>query len=213
MRTGLYKKRFPDQKSREGIWRVLASYFQRFVQENSTVLDIGAGRCELINNIKASKKIAIDANPDIMQYAAPEVKTIVTENLSSVPVKSDSVDVVFQSNLFEHLKKENIEHCLGEIRRILKHNGLIINLNPNMRYCVKDFWQFWDHITPMDDRAFAELLETMGFEIVMHKPKFLPYTTKSALPLSPLLAGIYVNLPLVKGVFGKQFLVVAGVKK
>lgn len=31
--------------------------------------------------------------------------------------------------------------------------GRLLILQPNVRYCGRDYWQFFDHITPVDDRA------------------------------------------------------------
>ena len=39
-------------------------------------------------------------------------------------------------------------------------------LQPNIRFCAKDYWMFFDHVTPIDDRAFVEGLEINGFEIL-----------------------------------------------
>ena len=40
-------------------------------------------------------------------------------------------------------------------------------------------------------------------------PRFLPYTTKSNVPKWPWLLGLYLRLPPVWHIFGKQCLVVA----
>ena len=40
------------------------SFFQKYIPEDSSILEIGVGYCEFINAIKAKKKIAFDVNPD-----------------------------------------------------------------------------------------------------------------------------------------------------
>jgi len=57
-------------------------------------------------------------------------------------------------------------------------------LQPNIRFCFKDYWMFFDHITPLDDRSLSEVLDGNGLKVVECKPRFLPYTTKSKLPKS-----------------------------
>jgi general stress protein 26 len=50
----IYKARFsPEERAKkEAIWRVLCSdFFQQYVKPDDTVLDVGAGYCEFINNI------------------------------------------------------------------------------------------------------------------------------------------------------------------
>ncbi len=67
-----------------------------------------------------------------------------------------TVDRVFISNFFEHIPREAIVSTLTEARRVLKPDGRLLVLQPNVRYCAKDYWMFFDHITPVDDRALAE---------------------------------------------------------
>jgi len=77
-------------------------------------------------------------------------------------------------------------------------------LQPNIRFCFKDYWMFFDHITPLDDRSLSEVLEINGFKVVECRPKFLPYTMKSKLPNSILLLKMYLKFPLIHRIFGKQ---------
>lgn len=70
----LYGNRFNEHErnQKERIWRVLCTdFFQRYVRPSDTVLDVGAGYCEFINNIKCASKIALDLNEDTQVYAAP----------------------------------------------------------------------------------------------------------------------------------------------
>ena len=66
---GLYASRFCDseKKAKDRIWKVLCkSYFQKYVPDDSVVIDIAAGYGEFINNINTNKngaKYAIDINP------------------------------------------------------------------------------------------------------------------------------------------------------
>ena len=62
---------------------------------------------------------------------------------------------MFISNFFEHISREVIVATLLEVRRVLKPNGQLLLLQPNVRFCGKDYWQFFDHITAVDDRAHA----------------------------------------------------------
>jgi len=126
----------------------------RFFPEDATVLEIGAGYCELINNIKAKKKIALDLNPDIKKFAGDDVEVIVASSTDMKEIRSEEIDVVIANNFFEHLSKEDIVRTIREINRVLKRGGKFIILQPNIRFCFKDYWMFFDHITPLDDRSF-----------------------------------------------------------
>lgn len=207
----MYRRRFSkDEGFRKAMYGVLCSeFYSRYVPENSLVLDVAAGYCEFINAIKAEGKIAVDANPDVKRHAAKGVRCIVSKSSDMGAIKSGSVDVVFVSNFFEHLPKEEIVLTIREIRRVLKVQGKLLVLQPNIRYAYKDYWMFFDHITPLDDRSLCEALEVNGFEIVECIPRFLPYTTKGSLPKSLLLLRAYLKIPLLWRLFGQQAFVVA----
>ena len=86
-------------------------------------------------------------------------------------------------------------------------------LQPNIRYCYRDYWMFFDHITPLDHHSLAEALETSGFRVVQSIARFLPYTTKSNLPKSRALVKAYLRLPVAWRLFGQQAFVVAEVNR
>jgi ubiquinone/menaquinone biosynthesis C-methylase UbiE len=192
------------------MWQVLCEeYFQRFIPADSTVLEIAAGYCEFINNISAKRRIAVDINKETLHKAHPEVEVIISASTDLSVIENDGVDVVFVSNFFEHISKEDIVQTVKECRRCLKSGGHLLILQPNIRYVQKDYWMFFDHITPIDDRALCELLEVIGFKIKLILPKFLPYTTKSRLPKSLGLLRIYLKLPILYKIFGGQAFIVA----
>lgn len=82
--------------------------------------------------------------------------------------------------------------------------GAVLILQPNIRYVYKQYWDFFDHHTPLSDKSVAEALKMAGFKIDKIYPKFLPYTTKSRLPKSNLLVKLYLRVPLVWQIMGKQ---------
>ncbi|PIY60377.1 SAM-dependent methyltransferase, partial [Candidatus Woesearchaeota archaeon CG_4_10_14_0_8_um_filter_47_5] len=102
----LYKARFTtaELKEKEMVWRILTThFFQRYIKKTDTVLDLGAGYCEFINNITCKKKIAVDFNPDVRHFAKKDVEIIIGESHNLSAIASESVDVVFVSNVFEHM--------------------------------------------------------------------------------------------------------------
>ncbi|MDR3297439.1 MAG: class I SAM-dependent methyltransferase, partial [Prevotellaceae bacterium] len=120
----LYQQRFHDkaQVEKNKLWRELCRhFFARYVGREDTVVDVAAGFCEFINNIDCRRKIAVDINTDVRRYAAPDVEVVnaASTDLSAIP--PNSVDVVFVSNFFEHISKEDmlttIEQCHKLLRR------------------------------------------------------------------------------------------------
>jgi SAM-dependent methyltransferase len=207
----LYSERFSDeQRARNAMWKVLCErYFQRWVDAGSTVLEIAAGQCEFINHIAAGRKIAIDLNPEFRRYVAADVDAHVCSSTAVPVVADESIDVVFVSNFFEHISKPDILATLREIRRVLRPGGRLLVLQPNIRFCGADYWMFFDHVTPLDDRSLEEALVLSGFSVEHRVVRFLPYTTKGRLPSGAALVKLYLRVPLAWRVLGQQSFVVA----
>lgn len=209
----LYTTRYTGiaQSTKDAIWGVLCRHFlQRFVPSGSTVLDIGCGHCEFINTIKAFKKYAIDIDPRVKQYAHQDV-TVFVQDAHRLPRKlHNSIDVVFMGCVLEHLpSKDAIIVLLGEIKRVLRPGGRLLILNPNIRFTTSEYWDYFDHLTPVSDRSMVEVLEALGFDIEVCLPRFVPNTLKDALPKSPLLVRLYLALPFLFPIFGKQMFIAA----
>jgi len=209
----LYQGRFSREElqKKNEVWKVLCgSFFQKYVSEEQTVLDVGAGYCEFINHIRCAKKFAVDPNADAVRHAAPDVKVFAAPatDLSFLP--EASVDTVFMSNLLEHMRsKEDVLKVLAEARRVLKSGQRVMILQPNVRFLCREYWDFFDHHIPLSDRSLAEALQLAGFQIEKIIPRFLPYTTKSRLPRGPVWVKMYLGMPWAWRIFGKQTFVVA----
>jgi 2-polyprenyl-3-methyl-5-hydroxy-6-metoxy-1,4-benzoquinol methylase len=199
-------------EKRNRLWSVLCSdFFQRFIRPDATVLDMGAGYCEFINNIRCGKKYALDVDESPTRYARKDVQVLVGESTeASALLKGEEVDVVFMSNFLEHIPtKDKLVLTLEEIRKILKPGGKLLMLQPNIRYCYKNYWDYFDHHIPLSDKSLEEVLKATHFTIRMIKPKFLPLTTKSRLPLNSWLVKLYLKIHLAQVILGKQMFICA----
>lgn len=207
----IYKRRFgPDLTFRARMWEILCRrYFQRFIAPSGTVLEVGAGYCEFINSIQAAHKIAVDLNPDTARYANPDIDVFQTSSTDMQAIASGSVDAVFASNFFEHITRDDILSTMREVARVLRPNGRFLVLQPNIRFCWRDFWMFFDHITPLDHHSLTEALEMSGFHAVRTVVRFLPYTTQGQLPKSLFMVHVYLTFPILWRFFGQQTFIVA----
>jgi SAM-dependent methyltransferase len=123
----------------------------------------------------------------------------------STKIARDSIDVVFCSNFLEHLPdKDTFLATLAEIRTVLRPGGRLLILQPNIRFVGGAYWDFVDHHLPLTDRTLVEACESLAYEIVEVIPRFLPYTTRSALPQSPWLVRLYLAFRPAWLVFGQQ---------
>lgn len=201
----LYGKRFEaEHQQRNDMWKILSKkFFQKYVSKDDTVLDIATGYGEFINNIRCKKKIACDINPDSKSFVGRDVEFLLGSSIK-IPLRDKSVDKAFISNFFEHITHEEIMQTLHELFRILKPHGKVLVLQPNVRFCYKDYWMFFDHITPIDDRGLTEAFALADFEQEYKIERFLPFTTKSKLPKTTFLISMYLHLPFAWHILGKQ---------
>jgi len=110
------------------------------------VLDIGAGYCEFINNIRARRKYAVDPNQDTRTYANQDVEVVTSAASDLHFLPADSVDIAFMSNLLEHVQsKEEVLQVLVEVHRVYKPGGHLLILQPNIRYIHDQYWDSFDH--------------------------------------------------------------------
>jgi SAM-dependent methyltransferase len=207
----LYQYRFdPEEKAgKNRLWKILCGYLQRYFPENGAVMDLGAGYCEFINNIKAAKKVAVDMNPDTAVCANPDV-TVHQSSCAPLPfLASGSLDAVFLSNVLEHLAdKAQVMDVMREVHRVLKTGGRLVILMPNIRFAYREYWDFFDHQIPLTEKSVVEACLMAGFRTHTVIPAFLPYTTKSRFPQWGILVRLYLAVPLFWRLFGKQALVV-----
>ncbi|MFV8315924.1 glycosyltransferase [Mycobacterium sp. 23] len=206
----LYRNRFGhDRASRSAIWAVLVrDFFQGWIKRSDTVLDIGCGYGEFLNHVSAARRIGVDLNPDSANMLGPDVEFHQGRADRLDFLADESVDVVFTSNMLEHLQsKADVERTIAEVARILKPHGHFIALGPNIRFLAGDYWDFWDHAVPISDRSLSELLEIHQLKVVDSYARFLPYSTNSQLPKAPIFVHLYLQSRFAWPIFGKQFLV------
>jgi SAM-dependent methyltransferase len=174
------------------------------------VLDIGAGYCEFVNHIVCRRKLALDLSEETPAHAGPGVEVVRAKSTDLSVLADETVDVAFASNFFEHLPdKQDLLATLAEVRRVLRPGGRCLILQPNIRYVGGAYWDFLDHHLPLTERSLVEALELVGLKPVEVRSRFLPFTSKSALPQHPFLVWLYLKLPLAHRVLGRQSWIVA----
>jgi SAM-dependent methyltransferase len=204
----LYRRRFPpaELEAMRAVWRILVREFLGpRIPEKGTVVDVGAGPCVFINEVRAARRIAVDANPTLADSAAPGVEVVVDADVDLPSIPDGVADTVFMSNFLEHLASPSeVLRALVAARRILRSGGEILVLQPNFRLCPRRYFDFVDHSVVLTDRSLVEGLEATGFEIRELRVRFLPFTSKSRIPKWPWAVSLYLRFRPIQWLLGKQ---------
>jgi SAM-dependent methyltransferase len=207
----IYSTRFAGKSDyRTQVWKVLAPFFGQWYPSTGTILDLGAGYCEFINNAVASTKYAMDLNPDVYKQAGKDVAVLHQDCSEPWPIADGQLDAVFTSNFLEHLPdKIAVQATLSQVYRCLRPGGRFVAMGPNIKYLPGAYWDFFDHYVELTELSLSEALSNCGFHIEKRVAKFLPYTMSHGPHYPTFFLRLYLAVPLFWRVFGKQFLVVA----
>lgn len=208
----IYDRRFGQTAAyRNRVWQALtASFFNRWILSDATVLDLGCGYGEFINNIKACRKYAMDLNPSVRGYLTSEVQFIEQDCSAEWQLEDNVLDIVFTSNFYEHLpNKAAVKQVLKQTFRCLKPGGRLIAIGPNIKYLPGLYWDFFDHHTMLTENSLGEALEIEGFCLERVIARFLPYTLVNSPEYPLVFVKLYLAMPWLWWIKGRQFLVIA----
>ena len=191
---------------------------RRYVQphlpqvSDGKIVDVACGYCNFINFIETPMhKYAVDLNEDAKSYAHKDVTVFVDSVLNmDQHFEPESVNVFFMSNFLEHIDKQTISDLFALEHSLLVKGGLMMIFTPNIRNIGGEYWDYFDHITPLTERSLEEVALLHGFRMKTCVKKFIPYTMKNTwMPLKPWLVRLYLKLmPLSGMLFGQQSFIV-----
>lgn len=135
--------------------------------ERIALLDVGCRNAVLRKYLDDSVKYyGIDIEPEV------DFVQKVNVSMDKFPFESNFFDYVIISEVLEHL--DNQHHCLNEIYRVLKPEGILIGTVPNslnanriiMVLFNKRFKMTEDHYCSFDIDEIERLLKANGFDII-----------------------------------------------
>ena len=198
-----YATMYTPSAVRDAVWAALGRYMQADIGEDRVVLDLGAGYCSFINQVRGARRIAVDLAPGGAGHAAPGVEFRQSSCMDLSFLAPGSVDIAFASNLLEHLERDEITRTLDEVRRVLKPGGRPLLLQPNFTYVYREYFHDFTHKTIFTHVGLSDLLEASGFDRVKIVPKLVPFSMQSkyggfSIPKFPgleALVSLYLRLP------------------
>jgi SAM-dependent methyltransferase len=208
MSAGYHETRLAKDARRDVVWRALWTYFFRHrIRPDDCVLDLGCGYGDFINNVEAGRRLALDLWDRMPFHVGPGVEAHVGPATKLGWIADGSVDYAFASNLFEHLPQDAFVQVLEALKPKLSERGSLTILQPNYRYAYREYFDEYTHVSVYSHISLADFLAAQGWEVTEVRPRFLPLTVKSRLPVSPALIGAYLKSPVKP--MGKQMLLVA----
>lgn len=195
--------------STQNIYNAVIRAAAHSFRSDASHLDVGAGRGELIGEVRKHanvKSFACDFH--IERFAADVPCEKVNFNDSALPYRDEQFDVITSSEVVEHL--ENYRLLLRELFRIAKKDGTVVITTPNvlnltsrLRYFISGFANLFGplplrndalystgaHITPIPFFYLAHALADAGFdEIKLSIDKAQRTSTFYAVLFYPLIA-------------------------
>lgn len=201
-----FETRYHYDKSRKAVWKAICEYLQKDIPTTSVLLELGSGYCDFINQIIAHKKYALDSNTEVSRNCSQDV-TFINSSAVRIGLEDQSVDVVFASNLLEHLNDDEMQRLFTQLDRILKRGGKLILMQPNYYYCFREYWDDFSHKKAFSHTSLCDYLMSRDYIVTSVKKRFLPFSFKSFFPKSYILTKIYLLSPWKPA--AKQMLIVA----
>ena len=208
---GIYAHRFSDREAhaKDAVWAVIVAHLQRFVVPGAPVLDIACDRGYFIRHVEAAEKWATDVR-DVSADLTTDVHFVQADGLALAGIlPAGHFGTAFMSNYLEHLPSTaSVIEQFGVVRKLLRPGGRVVVLQPNIRLVGGAYWDFIDHKVALTDRSLIEAAESAGFRTHHLVVRFLPYTTKSRLPLWPALVRAFLHVPPARWLLAGQTLYV-----
>jgi len=205
--SAYFETRLANHPNRAKIWRHVCTYLQRWIPANAEVLELGAGWCDFSNNVVAKRVVAMDLDSRLGRAAAEHVEPVIGDCTDLGRFEPGSFDIVFASNLLEHLEREASNRLLAEAKRVLRADGRLILMQPNFRLNPGRYFDDFTHVSIFTDESLQDYLVAEGWRIDEVRARFLPLTLKSKTGSLTFLVPWYLRSP-IKPLAG-QMLVVA----
>jgi SAM-dependent methyltransferase len=195
---------------RRVVWAAVARHLASYIPADAAVLELGAGYCDWINNVRASRRVAVDIWPELPSFVGAGVEPVVLDVSDGVAsLGASTFDVVLASNFLEHFSPEEAASVVRGVATLLRPAGRFVMVQPNFRFAWRRYFDDYTHRSIFTDVSLPAMVRAQGLRILEVRPKFLPYSMQGAfVPVTEALVSAYLRSPF-KPMAGQMLVVAA----
>jgi len=113
------------RKKRSFYWGSITRYIDYFLADDHSILEIGCGAGDLLNDVKGRRKVGIDFSPKLIELARTQYPHITFHEMEAENLELDEAfDVIILSNVIGYL--QDIEHVFIQIGKACHEKTRII---------------------------------------------------------------------------------------
>jgi predicted SAM-dependent methyltransferase len=142
---------------------------RRFVVDGKLALDIGCGPIDRSDQFPGFKLVRVD----IRDECNPDYRC----DVRMLPFDDKTFDLVFSSHVLEHFSRDEWENVLDEWLRVLKNDGEILLILPNLEWAFEQYKELGE----LNEDALNVLYGAQSNEFDYHYNGFYPKRIKNKL--------------------------------
>ncbi len=165
--------------------------FGHWVGSRTNILDIGSGSADWIRFLaihSAGRCVGIDVSEQILVGQVDDPPNLELKIMDAVELnfQANSFDVVFSSQLIEHLHPDDVELHLAKVHQVLQLNGVYVFDTPSRLTGPHDVSKYFDkvatgfHLKEWTYYELADLLKQVGFSRI--RTMIFPWSVIRRLP-------------------------------
>ncbi|MEK6910266.1 MAG: class I SAM-dependent methyltransferase [Nanoarchaeota archaeon] len=135
-------------------------------KENLTFVDIGSGISPITPY--PNKTLFLELEKKAVDFLVSKGLNAKKGDITKLPLKENSVDVIFCSEVLEHVP--NYKKALSECSRVLKRKGALILTVPTHMHYWKDDDDYVGHIRRFNPETLENDIKKAGLNISLVKP-------------------------------------------
>jgi SAM-dependent methyltransferase len=151
----------------ERIFKILWNFTKH---ESVRVLEIGPGRGAFAEECekREAEYVAIEVNHKLASDLYDNKFNVVKTKAPPLPFKSDSFDIIYMSQVFEHMNNISMaQQLIDECYRLLKKDGILCIISPDYLIWKEDFFNVdYTHSFITTARRLEEIYYENAFEVV-----------------------------------------------